>query len=155
MPTSLAECARYFSQHGLRYHVDKEQGVIRLVFVTRLYRNLRDEALVVVGVEAPDGGRRVRARVSRAFAPGDDPAATCLAACRLAAETPLVGVEFDADGADLRLVVEADVDDRALEPLELVALVDRLVEAAEAWTPALGAAAGRPRRSSTGKRGAA
>ena len=104
MPTSVEECASFLRRLKMRHHVDREQALIRLVFVTHGYRNLRDEKLVIVEVETLDEGQRVRACIPRAFAPGGDPAAVCLAACRLAADTPLVGVEFDAECEDLRLV---------------------------------------------------
>jgi hypothetical protein len=80
-------------------------------------------------------GHRVRVCIPRAFAVDADPAACCLAACRLAADTPLVAVEFDADFSDLRLVVETAVEDGSLSQIQLVSMIDRLVEAAEAWAP--------------------
>ena len=135
MPTSIADCAHLLVEQGLRHHVDHEEAVIRLVFVTRQYRNLRGEKLVVMSIEAPDDGRRVRASIARAFTVGSDPAAVCLAGCRLAADTPLVAVEFDADFSDLRLVVETTVEDGSLSQIQLVSMIDRLVEAAEAWAP--------------------
>lgn len=135
MPTSIAACARLLAKLGLRHHVDTDESVIWLVFVTREYKNPRGEHLAVVGLETPDDGRRLRAWISRAFAPGDDPAQTCLALCRLAADAPLVAVQFDADRSDLRLVVEAAVEDGSLSGLQVAAMIDRLVEAAEAWAP--------------------
>jgi len=135
MPTSIADCAHLLAEQGLRHHVDCEEAVIRLVFVTRQYRNLRGEKLIVMSIEAPDDGHRVRASITRAFAVGADPAAVCLIACRLAADTPLVAVEFDADFSDLRLVVETTVEDGSLSQIQLVSMIDRLVEAAEAWAP--------------------
>ena len=135
MPTSIADCAHLLAEQGLRHHVDCEEAVIRLVFVTRQYRNLRGEKLIVMSIEAPDDGHRVRASITRAFAVGADPAAVCLVACRLAADTPLVAVEFDADFSDLRLVVETAVEDGSLSQIQLVSMIDRLVEAAEAWAP--------------------
>lgn len=137
MPTSLSACARLIAKLGLRHHVDADEGVIRLVFVTREYKNLRGEHLVIMGLETPDDGRRVRACISRTFAPGDDPARLCLALCGLAAEMPLVAVEFDADQGDLRLVVEMAVEDGGLSASQVAAMIDRLVEAAEAWAPLL------------------
>jgi len=139
MPTSIADCAHLLAEQGLRHHVDFEQAAIRLVFVTRQYRNLRGEKLIVMSLEAPDDGHRVRASITRAFAVGTDPATACLAACRLAADTPVVAVEFDADFDDLRLVVEMPVEDASLSQLQLVSMIDRLVEAAEAWAPAMAA----------------
>lgn len=139
MPTSIADCAQLLSQQGLRHHVDRDEAVIRLVFVTRQYRNLRGEKLIVMSIETPDEGHRVRLSISRAFASTHDPAAVALGACRLAADTPLVAVEFDPDSDDLRMVVEAAVEDGSLAPLQLMAMIDRLVEAAETWSSVLGA----------------
>ncbi|MEI6240014.1 MAG: hypothetical protein WCR51_06470 [Planctomycetia bacterium] len=146
MPTSIADCAHLLAEQGLRHHVDLDDAVIRLVFVTRQYRNLRGEKLVVMSIEAPDDGRRVRASIARAFAVGTDPAAVCLAGCRLAADTPLVAVEFDSDFDDLRLVVETAVEDGALSQMQLVSMIDRLVEAAEAWAPSMAAREAYPSR---------
>jgi len=136
MPTSLSACARLLTKLALRHHVDADHDVIRLVFVTREYMNLRGEHLVIMSLETPEEGRRVRGCISRAFAPGSDPAATCLALCRLAADMPLVSVEFDADQADLRLVVEMPIEDGTLAASQLAAIIDRLLEAVEAWAAA-------------------
>lgn len=158
MPTTIATCARLLENLGLRHHVDPDQDVIWLVFVTREYKNLRGEHLAVVGLETPDAGRRVRACISRAFAPGTDPAGTCLALCRHAADVPLVSVEFDADQADLRLVVEAPVEDGSLLASQVAAMIDRIVEAAEAWAPLVVALPGQSptaSRAPNRKRGAA
>jgi hypothetical protein len=132
MATTLSRCARMLTDDGVRHHVDREQGVIRAAFVTRHYRNLRGEKLVVVQIDTPDDGHRCRVALPRAFACGNDPAATCLELCRLAADTPLVGVE--CGGSDeLRLVIETVIEDGRLTRLQLLSMVDRLVEAAEAW----------------------
>lgn len=144
MPTSLAACARLLEKLGLRHHLDADEGVIRLVFVTREYQNPRGEHLAIMGLETLDDGHRVRARISRAFAPGDDPARLCLALCGLAAEVPLVAVEFDADRGDLRLVVEMAVAEGTLAASQVAAMVDRLVEAAESWGPLVAALDGQP-----------
>jgi len=148
MPTSIAECAQLLAEQGLRHHVDLEEAVIRLVFVTRQYRNLRGEKLIVMSIEAHDDGHRVRVCIPRAFAVDADPAAVCLAACRLAADTPLVAVEFDADFSDLRLVVETPVEDGSLSQMQLVSMINRLVEAAEAWATTM--ASGRKTHSQRG-----
>jgi hypothetical protein len=153
MPTSIAACARLLGKLGLRHHVDADESVIWLVIATREYMNLRGERLAVVGLETPDDGRRVRVRISRAFAPGDDPARTCLALCRVAADAPLVAVQFDADRSDLRLVVETAVEDGAISASQVAAMIDRLVEAAEAWAPLVASLPGQPpARSSVTKR---
>jgi hypothetical protein len=158
MPTSLSACARLLAKLGLRHHVDADAGVIWLVFVTREYKNLRGEHLAVVGLETPDEGQRVRACISRAFALGDDPACTCLELCRLAADMPLVSAEFDADQAHLRLVVETAVEEGSLSASQVAAMIDRIVEAAEAWGPVVASLCGQSpagSRAPSRKRGAA
>lgn len=147
MPTSLSDCAKLLSTAGIRHHFDAEEAAIRVVFVTRYYTNPRGERLAVVRIEAPDGGRRLRSSIERAFPTGGDPAASCLALCRLAADAPLVGVEFDPERADLRLVAETAVEDGRLTKSQLLATVDALVEAADACHVALRRGrAGRHRR---------
>lgn len=133
MPTSLSQCAQALADEGVRHHVDVEEQVIRVAFVTRHYRNLRGERLAIVRIETPDGGHRCRVSIERAFAPGPDPDATCGRLCRLAADTPLLGVEFDAERDDLRMVAEMPVEDGSLSRLQLLSMVDRIVEAAEVW----------------------
>lgn len=137
MPTSVEEYESFLRGLKLRHHVDHEQSLIRVVFVTHEYRNLRDEKLAIVEVESLDDGQRVRACIPRAFAPGRDPAAVCFAACRLAADTPLVGVEFDAECENLRLVTDVPVADGVLTPGQLDAMIGRLVDAAELWAPVI------------------
>lgn len=158
MPTTLAVCARLLGRLGLRHHFDTEEDVIRLLFVTREYRNPRGEHLVVIGLETRDDGRRVRASIPRAFATGDDPASLCHVLCCHAAEIPLVAVECDADRADLRLVVETAVEDGRLSASQVAAMIDRLVEAAEAWAPHVASFRGQPpegAKATNRKRGAA
>lgn len=137
MPISLSTCARLLTTHGIRHHLDAEQAVIRLVFVTRHYENQRGEKLAIVRLDTPDGGGRLRVSIARAFADGGDPAATCLALCRLAADTPLVSVEYDAGDEGVRLVAETVVEDAKLTKRQVFSAIDRLVEAAEAWHVAL------------------
>jgi hypothetical protein len=75
--------------------------------------------------------------------------------CRLAAETPLVGVEYDAEAASLRIVAETVVEDGELTRLQLLSMIDRVVEAAEAWQAALSIGRNRsqkPRLAATSKR---
>lgn len=133
MALSLDACAELLSRSRVRHHLDAEQALIRLVFVTRKYRNLRGEKLLIAQVATPDDGRRCRVTVERAFAAGDDAAATCLALCRAAADTPLVGIEFDADHENLRMVVEAVVEDGGLTRRQLLSMIDSVVDAAEIW----------------------
>ena len=133
MPVNLKRCSEILAEESVRHHVDHEEKAIRIAFVTHSYRNLRGEKLAIVRLETPDDGHRCRASIERAF-PGDgDVAATCLAVCRLAAETPLVHAEFDADFENVRMVVETIVEDGDLTPLQVMSMIDRLVEAAEAW----------------------
>jgi microcompartment protein CcmK/EutM len=133
MAFSLACCADVLSGQRLRHHVDQEQQVIRLVFVTRSYRNLRGERLLIAQLTTPDEGRRCRVAVERAFAAGESPEKTCLRLCRAAAETPLVGVEFDADFENVRLVTEVVVEDGSVTRRQLLAMIDAVVGAAECW----------------------
>lgn len=137
MPTNLSQISTLLAGDGVRHHVDAEQGVIRAMFVTRSYRNLRGERLLVVHIETPDDGCRCRVSIPRAFAVTGDVAAICTVLCRLAADTPLVAAEFDADFEDLRMVVEMVVEDGNLTALQLLSMVDRLIEAAEIWAPAV------------------
>jgi hypothetical protein len=137
MPVSLSQCSQLLALDGVRHHVDTGEGVIRAIFVTRQYKNLRGEKLIVMHIEVPDGGHRCRVSIPRAFSVDGDAATTCLALCRLAADTPLVAVEYDADFEDLRLVVEVPVEDGDLTGLQLLSMVDRCVEAAEIWAAAI------------------
>ncbi len=137
MPMTLSRCAAILKQDGVRHHVDTADGTIRAVFVTRHYRNPRGERLAIVQLDTPDDGYRCRAVIQRAFAPGPDVAATCLALCKMAADTPLVGVEYDESMESIRMVIEAVVEDGELTRLQLLSMVDRLVEAAEAWQVAI------------------
>ena len=138
MAFNLDCCAELLSQARVRHHVDMEQSTIRVVFVTRCYRNLRGEKLAIAQITTPDDGRRCRVTIERAFAPGPDAAATCLALCRAAADTPLVGVEFDADYENLRMVAETMVEDGGLTLRQLLSMVDSLLEAAEVWQAVAG-----------------
>lgn len=138
MAVSLQRCADHLSAERVRHHVDVEQGVIRVVRLTREYRSLRDEKLAILNVTTPDDGRRCRVTIERAFAVGPDVAATCRDLCRAAADTPVVGVEFDADFENLRMVVETVVEDGDLTRRQLVSMIDSLAEAAELWHSVLG-----------------
>lgn len=133
MPVNIDRCARLLAAVGLRHHLDVEEGVIRVVHATRAYRNARGENFLIVTVATPDNGERLHARIGFAFPPGEDPARLCLLACRLAAGAPLVGVEFDAEQDDLRLVTEMPVVDGTVTARQLLVLVDSLVTAAEEW----------------------
>jgi len=137
MAMTLNDCAEMLSRQGMRHHVDAEEGVIRGVFLTRHYRNPRGERLAIVRIDMPDDGHRCRVSIPRAFTPGADATAACLTLCRAAADTPLIGIEYDADGEGLRLVAEAVVEDGSLTPLQLLSMIDAIVAAAEAWHVAL------------------
>lgn len=137
MPLTLLQCKNILAAEGIRHHVDDVEGAIRIVFLTRGYRNLRDENFAVVTLATPDDGRRCRLTIERAFTPGRNAAAACLALCRHAAGTPCVGVEYDAAQKNLRLVTEAVVEDGDLTPLQLLTMVDQLVAAAETAHAAL------------------
>jgi hypothetical protein len=139
MPMTLSRCAAILAQDGVRHHVDPDEAVIRAVFVTRHYRNPRGERLAIVRIETPDDGFRCRVSIQRAFAVGPDAATTCLALCRIAADTPLVGIEYDEPAEDLRMVIEAVVEDGELTRLQLLSMIDRVVEAAETWHAAFNA----------------
>jgi hypothetical protein len=132
MPISLADLSSLVSEGKLRHHVDAEEGVIRVVLVTRGYRNPRGEHLAIVTIRPADEGRSYRATIERAFPLADDAAAACLAACGVAATIPLVAVEHDCVAGCLRLVAEMPVEDGEVTSAQVGALVDRLVEGAEA-----------------------
>lgn len=133
MSISLEQCVEILGQEGIRHHVDPAENALRIVFLTHRYQNLRGEKLAIVRLETPDDGTRCRVSIERAFACDGDAATVCQKACSLAAVTPLVNAEFDADFENLRLVVETVVEDGTMTPLQLMSMVDRLVEAAETW----------------------
>lgn len=133
MPVRLKDCAEMLVAEGLRHHVDREEEAIRIAFVTRCYQNLRGEKLAIVRLETPDDGQRCRVSIERAFSCAGDPAATCLLVACLAADTPSVHAEYDADFENLRMVVETVIEDGTLTNLQLMSMIDRLVEAAELW----------------------
>ena len=67
-----------------------------------------------------------------------------------------MGVEHDAAGENLRMVIETIVEDGELTRLQLLSMIDRLVEAAEAWHVALNSSAPPLARAATRRiRGAA
>lgn len=147
MATSLSQCAKFLAREGVRHHVDAEEGAIRVVFVTRRYRNPRGERLLIVRIETPDEGHRCRVSIPRAFAAGSAPTARLATLCGLAARAPLVGVEFDDHTEDIRIVAEMPVEDARLTQLQLFTVVDRVAAAAEAWHGRLTTGTGRrPRR---------
>jgi hypothetical protein len=132
MPISVEMLSHLLSSSGLRHHVDAEDRTIRMVFVTRRYLNARSERLAILRVEAADGGSLCRVVLERAFAGGLCIATTCLAACEAVADVSLVRVEPDAAGHSLRLVAELAVEDGNVTQRQLFALLDAVVEGAEA-----------------------
>lgn len=133
MALRIEDLAGLLGQCGMRHHVDAEQGVIRVVFVTETYRNLRDERLAIVTLATSEEGRLVRGTIERAFACGSDAERACAVFCRMAADTPLVGVEYDPDGDNLRMVVESCLEDASATSQQVLAMLGRLVSAAETW----------------------
>lgn len=137
MPITQKQCGQHLTAAEIRHHYDPQEDVTRLIWVTNHYVNRRDERLAIVTLSLPDGGRRCRLSIERAFDPGDDPADLCLALCCCAADTPLVGVEYDADGENIRIVVEMALEDATLSSRQLLAMLGRLIEAAECWAVAV------------------
>lgn len=133
MPIGLKECSQMLAAEAVRHHVDEEEQAIRIAFVTRNYRNFRGEKLAILRLETPDDGHRMRVSIERAFACDGDIAATCMLVACLAADTPLVHAEYDADFENLRMVVETVVEDGAITQLQLMSMIDQVVAAAEVW----------------------
>lgn len=131
MAVTLAELAGLCRGGGLRHHLDAEEGVIRVVFVTSDYRNAREERLAIMRIELLEHGTRCRVSLERAFATGRDVAASCLAICEATSDVPFVRLEHDATSRSLRLVAELAVEDAKLTTRQLFALVDSVVDAAE------------------------
>jgi hypothetical protein len=144
MPVQLDDLVTLLGQQGLRHHVDVDQGVIRVVFTTETYHNLRGERLAIVTLSTPDEGRILRGTIERAFEPRDDVPRACALLCEMAAATPLVGVEYDRDCDNLRIVAECGVEDSRPTARQIVSLVGRLVDAAEVWFAARLLADSRP-----------
>lgn len=132
MAISLAQLSDLLSRAGLRHHVDHEEDAVHLLLVTRRYVNARGERLAIVRLTVADEGRLCRATIERAFAAGPDLAAACLAACGAVADVPLAGIEHDRVTNSLRLVSEIAVEDAALTPAQLGAVIGGLVAGAEA-----------------------
>lgn len=133
MAAHLEEISALLRQRGLQHHVDADQALIRVVFTTETYRNMRNERLAIVTLSTPDAGRLLRGTIERAFPPGGDAGRDCELLCRMAADTPLVGVEYDRDTENLRMVVESCVEDSRPTTRQVLSMVGRLVEAAEIW----------------------
>jgi len=137
MAMTLGELAEQLTTGGLRHHVDAEEQAIRVVFVTRCYVNSRGERLAILRLEATDGGTSFRVTMPRAFAAGSAVAATCLALCEAVSEVPLARVEPDATSGTLQLAAELPIEDGSVTPRQVFAVLDALVEAAEAGQAAV------------------
>ncbi|MFM7206199.1 MAG: hypothetical protein ACKO4T_05995 [Planctomycetaceae bacterium] len=131
MPAMLVSCARLLATAGIRHHLDHDEGVIRVVFTTRRYRNPRGEHLAIVTLDAAGDGRSCRARIERAFPAGRDPAAACLDLCRLAGEFPGVGFRYDDDSRSISLTAIAFAGGGRITAAQLCGLLDAVVVAAE------------------------
>lgn len=107
--------------------------MIRVVFMTHSYQNLRGERFALLTLTAAEDEQACHAAIDRAFAAGDDPAATCLAACRLARETPGIAVGFDDASGSLSIGVSTMLEGARLTSPQLLAMLDKLVITAEDW----------------------
>ena len=132
MALTVGNLAASLAEGGIRHHLDAEAAAIRVVFVTRHYVNPRDERLAIVRLELTDGGNTCRVTLPRAFPAGSEVAATCLALCEAVGDVPLARVEHDATTGTLQLAAETPVEDGSLTPRQIFALLDAIVEAAEA-----------------------
>lgn len=133
MPALLAVCGRLLTRAGIRHHLDADEGVIRLVFVTRAYRNPRGERFAIVTLTPSDDGNACHASIKRAFAAGADPAATCLTACRLARTANGIEVTYDEAADAMSIGVSTVLEGARPTPRQLMAMIDRLVTTAEEW----------------------
>jgi len=132
MAIDLTELAVLLRVSGIRHHVDVEEGVIRVVWVTRSFENLRGERHAILRIEPTCAGRVCRVTLARVADCGERAAASCERLARVAAHEPLVGVEYDPLKADLRLAAAAWVEHREFAPTELLAMIRGVIGAAEA-----------------------
>ena len=132
MALTIEHLAARLATGGLRHHLDAAEGVIRVVFVTRRYTSPRLERLAILQLEVTDGGTSCRVSLPRAFAAGRDPAATCLHLCDAVGDVPLARVEHDVSSNMLQLAAHLPVEDAEVTPRQIFALLDAVVEAAEA-----------------------
>jgi hypothetical protein len=139
MSVTIESLSTMLSGGGIRHHVDGEEQVIRVALVTGRYRNLRAERLAILQIAVADSGERCRVSLERAFAADRDQAATCLTLCRAITAVPLVRVECGPTGHALCLAAELAIEDAAISPRQLFALIDRVVEAAEVGQAAIAA----------------
>lgn len=147
MPVTTGHLASLLASSGIRHHADVEQGVIRVVLVTRRYLNLRSERLAILEVRAIDAGNRCRVSLAPAFRAGRLVAEDCVTLCGAAGA--VVAVEPDEGSGLLSLAAEMPIEDGTVTARQLAALIDAVVAAAEAGQAAIasnrGAAGERPR----------
>lgn len=137
MPVTIETLSHQLSAGGVRHHVDVEEQAIRVVFVTRRYVSPRSEKLAIIRVTAAAGGTLCRVVLERAFTRGPHVADTCLAVCEALAGVPLVRMEHDAEGDAFRLVADLPAADGDPTPGQLFAILDAVVEGAEACQAAI------------------
>lgn len=137
MPVTIQDLSSLLGSGGIRHHVDETERSIRVVIVTRRYRNPRAEGLAILRIDAADEGNRCRVSLDRAFAPARRVAALCLDLCRALADVPLATVAYDAATRAVQLRAEVPVEDGSITPRQLFALLDAVVEAAEAGQAAI------------------
>jgi hypothetical protein len=131
MPLTLEQLSGLLRQQGLRHHLDEENRLVRIVFATRRYRNLRGEHLAIVELGVSRDGGACQVAISRAFRPTGGCGPACLALCTELSDSAFVSVRHDAELAILGLTAAIPVEDGAVTAEQLFALVDQLIEAAE------------------------
>jgi len=137
MAVTIKQLASALAAGGIRHHVDVDDHVIRVVFVTKRYLNPRGERLAILQLEATDGGNTCRASLPRSFPAGSALPDRCLSLCQALADVPLARLEHDPASDTLQLTAELPVEDGELTPRQVFALLDAIVEAAEAGEAAL------------------
>lgn len=160
MAITIGRLSRLLSSGGIRHHVDLDEGVIHVVFVTRCYDNRRGERLAILRVAVAEEGCTCRVSLEQAFAAGKTAAQTCLALCRGCNGAVSVALEEDTASRTFRLVAAVPVEDGRLTLRQLGAVLDSVVAAAEAGTEALASVGrlsvrGAEDRASRGRRTAA
>jgi len=139
MAVTIEMLSHLLAAGGVRHHLDQDDQAIRVVFVTRQYLSPRSERLAILRVEAAEGGSLCRVVLERAFVGGPRAAARCLAICEALGRVPLAWVEHDSERRSLRLLAELPVEDGDLTPRQLFALLDAVIEGAEAGQAAVAA----------------
>lgn len=131
MAVTIQGVSALLASGGIRHHVDDEDRSIRVVVVTRRYRNPRSEKLAILRIDTAGAGGRCRVSLDRAYVAARGAAAVCLTLCRAIADVPMAAVAYDPGSKALRLRAEIPVEDGDLAPGQLFALIDAVVEAAE------------------------